>query len=93
MNSFNGTIDEVLEKCSNLSEEELNEIEADVNKSASISFIIEQSNCSEEEAEEVYQYFSELQVKKAIDNLLKIGEIKIDGYNSDNEPIYKLIKK
>lgn len=93
MNSFIGTIDELLEKCSKLNENELNQIEVDVEKSASISFIMKEMFCDENEAKDLYNYLNQLQIKEAIQNLLEIGEIENAGFDEDGNILYKLKNK
>jgi len=90
MEAFEGSIDDLLEKVSRLSEEEIDQIEADAEKSASISFICTRCNCTEEEAEEIYEYILDLEIKKALDDLIEEGLVKIVGYDEDGNPLYAL---
>jgi tRNA threonylcarbamoyladenosine modification (KEOPS) complex Cgi121 subunit len=93
MEPFQGSIDDLLEKVSKLSKKELDQIEVDSEKSASISFICKELDCSLEEAEEVYQEILKQEVKKGLEELLEEGLIEVVGYNEDGEPLYDLKKK
>ena len=92
MEPFQGSIDDLLEKVSKLSKKELDQIEVDSEKSASISFIYKTFNCSLEEAECIYQEILRQEVKKGLEELLEEGLIEIVGYNEDGEPLYDLKK-
>lgn len=88
MKSFRGSIDDLVEKVSKLSKEEIDQIEVDVEKSSSISFICEHYECSKEEAEIIYNNIIEIEVQKALDELIKEGSIEIVGHNENGEPLY-----
>jgi hypothetical protein len=93
MEPFQGSIDDLLEKVSKLSKKELDQIEVDSEKSASISFICKELDCSLEEAEEIYQEILRQEIDQALKDLLEEGLIEIVGYNEDGEPLYDLKKK
>lgn len=92
MEPFQGSIDDLLEKVSKLSKKELDQIEVDSEKSASISFICNELDCSPEKAEEVYQEILEQEIDQALKDLLKEGLIEIVGYNEDGDPLYDIKK-
>jgi len=93
MEPFQGSIDDLLEKVSKLSKKELDQIEVDSEKSASISFICNELDCSLEEAEEIYQEILRQEIDQALKDLLEEGLIEIVGYNEDGEPLYETKRK
>jgi hypothetical protein len=93
MEPFQGSIDDLLEKVSKLSKKELDQIEVDSEKSASISFICNELDCTLEEAEEIYEEILRQEIDQALKDLLEEGLIEIVGYNEDGEPLYDLKKK
>lgn len=93
MEPFQGSIDDLLEKVSKLSKKELDQIEVDSEKSASISFLCKKLHCSLEEAEEVYQEILKQEIDQALKDLLEEGLIEIVGHNEDGEPLYEIKRK
>lgn len=90
MEPFNGSIDDLLEKVSKLSKEEIDQIEVDTEKSASISFICTHCECSEEEAEIIYDHILNLEIQQALDDLIEEGLVEIVGYDENGNPLYAL---
>ena len=50
-------------------------------------------DCSFEEAVAVYKEIAMIETQKALDKMLKAGEVKIVGYNEDGEALYDVTKK
>ena len=93
MKSFSGSIDQLLQRCSEMSKKEIDKIDAESEKNASISFIMKEMDCSFEEAVAVYKEIAMIETQKALDKMLEAGEVKIVGYNEDGEALYEITKK
>ena len=93
MKTFRGSINQLLKKCSELSEEELEKIDSEAEKNASISLIMREMDCSFEEAVEYYKEIALIETQKALDELIKTGDVQITGVNEDGEPLYEITKK
>lgn len=93
MKPFNGSIDQLLRRCSEMSKEEIDKIDVEAEKNASISFLMREMDCSFEEAVIYYNEIAILEVQKALDEMLKKGEVKIVGYNENGEALYEITKK
>ena len=93
MKPFNGSIDQLLRRCSEMSKEEIDKIDVEAEKNASISFLMREMDCSFEEAIIYYNEITVLEVQKALDEMLKNGEVKIVGYNENGEALYEITKK
>jgi hypothetical protein len=46
--------------------------------------------CSEQEAEEIYNEIALNEVKQTVDKMVADGIMEIVGYNDDNEPLFGL---
>lgn len=86
-NTFTGTVDELLDHCSNLDSEQL---QRDIDKHESIEYIMKELDCSNEEAEEIYEELVNNEVKQTVDDLIAEGLVEITGYNEDGEPLFGL---
>jgi len=93
MKPFSGSINQLLQKCSEMSKEEIDKIDAEVEKNASISLIMRELDCSFEEAIEIYKEIAIIETQKALDKMLESGEVQIVGYNEDGEALYEITKK
>ena len=93
MKSFSGSIDQLLQRYSEMPKEEIDKIDAEVEKNASISLIMRELDCSFEEAIVYYKKIAMIEAQKALDEMLKSGEVKIVGYNEDGEALYDITKK
>lgn len=76
-----------------MSIKEIDKIDAEAEKNMSISFIMKEMDCSFEEAVAVYKEIAMIETQKALDKMLKAGEVKIVGYNEDGEALYDVTKK
>jgi len=93
MKPFSGSIDQLLRRCSEMSKEDIDKIDAEAEKNTSISFIMKEMDCSFEEAIVVYKEIAIIETQKALDQMLETGEVKIVGYNEDGEALYEITKK
>jgi hypothetical protein len=93
MKPFSGSIDQLLQRYSEMSKEEIDKIDAEVEKNASISLIMRELDCSFEEAIVYYKKIAMIEAQKALDEMLKSGEVKIVGYNEDGQALYDITKK
>jgi len=93
MKSFSGSINQLLQRCWEMSKEEIDKIHAEVEKNASISLIMRELDCSFEEAIEIYKEIAIIETQKALDKMLESGEVQIVGYNEDGEALYEITKK
>ena len=88
--SYTGTIDGLLEHCSKL---DINEVEAQIKreeKEECLNVIMNECECSLEEAEEIYSEIALEEVKESMEQLLKDGIVKVSGYNDEGEPLFML---
>ena len=88
--SYTGTIDSFLDHCSKLN---INEVEEQVKlqeKQECLEVIMEQCECSIEEAEVIYNEIALAEVKETIDQMVKDGLVEVSGYNEDGEPLFVL---
>ena len=93
MKPFSGSINQLLQRCSEMSKEEIDKVHAEVEKNASISLIMRELDCSFEEAIEIYKEIAIIETQKALDKMLESGEVQIVGYNEDGEALYEITKK
>lgn len=93
MKPFSGSIDQLLQRYSEMTKEEIDKIDAEVEKNASISLIMRELDCSFEEAIVFYKKIAMIEAQKALDVMVKNKEVKIVGYNEDGEPLYEITKK
>lgn len=93
MKAFSGSIDQLLQRCSEMSKKEIDKIDAEAEKNASISFIMKEMDCSFEEAIVVYNEIAMIETQKALDQMLETGEVKIVGYNKNGDALYEITKK
>jgi hypothetical protein len=88
--TYTGTIDDLLEHCSNL---DLKEVEEQIKldeKRECLSIIMRDCECSLEEAEQIYNDIALNEVKETMKQLLKDGIVQISGYNDEGEPLFTL---
>lgn len=93
MKPFSGSIDQLLQRYSEMPKEEIDKIDAEVEKNASISLIMRELDCSFEEAIVYYKKIAMIEAQKALDEMLESGEVQIVGYNEDGEALYEITKK
>lgn len=90
MDTFTGSVDALLEHCSKLDIQKVEEqIKLD-EKQECLSIIMKDCECSLEEAEQIYNDIALSEVKQTIDQLVKEGIVEVSGYNDDGEPLFTL---
>jgi hypothetical protein len=90
METFTGSIDDLLTHCSQL---DLNQVEDQIKqdeKQECLNLIMNDCECSIEEAEQIYNDIALNEVKQTIDQLVKEGIVEVSGYNDDGEPLFTL---
>jgi hypothetical protein len=93
MKPFKGSIDDLLKRCSKISKKEIDAIDFEAEKNASISLIMREMDCSFDEAVDYYKQIALIETKKAINFLLEMGDVEVTGYNENGEPLYSITKK
>ena len=76
-----------------MSKEEIDKIDAEAEKNASISLIMREMDCSFDEAVEIYKEIAIIETQKVLDQMLESGEVQIVGFNEDGEALYEITKK
>jgi predicted transcriptional regulator len=90
MDTFTGSVDALLEHCSKLDIQEVEEqIKLD-EKQDCLNIIMTDCECSLEEAEQIYSDIALSEVKQTIDQLVKEGIVEVSGYNEEGEPLFTL---
>jgi DNA-binding MarR family transcriptional regulator len=90
MDTFTGSVDALLEHCSKLDIQEVEEqIKLD-EKQDCLNVIMTDFECSLEEAEQIYSDIALSEVKQTIDQLVKEGIVEVSGYNEEGEPLFTL---
>ena len=93
MKPFKGSIDDLLKRCSKISKKEIDAIDFEAEKNASISLIMREMDCSFDEAVDYYKQIALIETKKAINFLLEMGDVEVVGHSEDGEPLYAITKK
>ena len=88
--TFKGSVDDLLEHCVNLDVKENQKNIVESEKVLSIQFLMSEFECSEQEAEEIYNELALNEVKQTVDKMVADGIMEIVGYNDDNEPLFGL---
>lgn len=76
-----------------MSKEEIDKIDAEAEKNASISLIMREMDCSFDEAVEIYKEIAIIETQKVLNEMLQTGDVKIVGYNENNEALYEITEK
>lgn len=88
---FRGTVDQLLKKSSEISEDKLTQIELQIEKNNAIHEVMK-LGYTESEAEEIYEAAKLAQIKQALEELIEAGEVVIVGHKN-GEPLYGLPNK
>lgn len=88
--NFTGTIDQLLDHCSNLDLKSVQEQINKQNRNDCIEYIKKESGCSEEEANTIYDEIRMEEVDKTVHQLVMDGIIQIRDYNADGDPEFIL---
>lgn len=87
---YTGTVDGLLEHCSKLDINEVEETVKQEEKAECLRVIMSEFDCSLSEAEEIYNDIALSEVKDTMESLLKDGIVEVCGYNDDGEPLFRL---
>lgn len=88
--NFIGSIDDLLNHCSNL---DIAKVEKQVKaeeREACIQVIMKELDCDEFEAEVIYNEISLAETKKVVDEMVADGLLYVSGTNEDGEPLFQL---
>lgn len=87
---FTGSVDEFLTHCASLDMDLVEQCVNDENKQLCLEYIMNECECSEEEAQVIYDEIQLTETKKIVDDLVKDGLVKIIGHNEDGDPLFGL---
>lgn len=87
---FTGTVDQLLDHCSNVDLNTLDEQLKIQEKQECIQVIMNELECDEFEAQKIYDEIALIETKNTIDKLVKDGIAEIVGHNEDGEPLFGL---
>ena len=88
--NFTGSIDDLLNHCTNL---DLTKVEEQVKveeKEACIQIIMKESGCDELEAHDIYNEILLIETKTTINKMVVDGLVYVSGHNEDGEPLFQL---
>lgn len=88
--NFTGSIDDLLNHCSNLDTEKVEEQVKAEEKQACLEVIMKELECNEFEAELIYNEISLAETKKIVDKMVADGLLYVSGTNEDGEPLFSL---
>ena len=89
-NNFFGSIDDLLNHCSHLDADKVEEQVKAEEKEACIAVIMQECECDAEEAEVIYKDISLAETKKIIDKMVADGLLYMSGHTEDGEPLFSL---
>ena len=89
-NNFTGSIDDLLNHCSNLDTTKVEEQVKAEEKEACIQVIMKELECDEAEAEVIYNEIALAEVKETVDKMVSEGLLYVSGHNEDGEPLFQL---
>lgn len=88
--NFTGSIDDLLNHCTNLDLAKVEEQVKVEEKEACIQIIMKESGCDESEANVIYNEILLIETKTTIDKMLADGLVYVSGHNEDGEPLFQL---
>jgi hypothetical protein len=88
--TFTGSIDDLLTHCSQMDLDQVEDQIKQDEKQECLNLIMNDCECSLEEAEQIYNDIALNEVKQTIDQLVKEGIVEVSGYNDDGEPLFTL---
>lgn len=89
---FTGTIDQLLEHCANLGVEVIENQINERNRQECLEYIMKEADCSEEEAQQIYDEINLKEVQMAIESLMAEGKVQVVGFNEDGDPLYGAVQ-
>jgi len=87
---FTGTIDELLNHSMTIDVDMVERKIKEDEKRKCIELLMDDLECSPEEAEFIYNEIALEEVKQTVDTMVKEGLIEITGYSEDGEPLFGL---
>ena len=88
--NFTGSIDDLLNHCTNLDLAKVEEQVKVEEKEACIQIIMKESGCDESEANVIYNEILLIETKTTIDKMVADGLVYVSGHNEDGEPLFQL---
>lgn len=88
--NFTGSIDDLLNHCTNLDLAKVEEQVKVEEKEACIQIIMKESECDELEAHIIYNEILLIETKTTIDKMVADGLVYVSGHNEDGEPLFQL---
>ena len=88
--NFTGSIDDLLNHCTNLDLAKVEEQVKVEEKEACIQIIMKESGCDELEAHIIYNEILLIETKTTIDKMVADGLVYVSGHNEDGEPLFQL---
>lgn len=88
--NFTGSINDLLNHCSNLDTTKVEEQVKAEEKEACIQVIMKELECNEFEAEVIYNEIALAEVKETVDKMVSDGLLYVSGHNEDGEPLFQL---
>ena len=88
--NFTGSIDDLLNHCSNLDVDKVEQQVKVEEKEACIQVIMKELECDESEAEVIYNELVLSEVKETVDKMVEDGLLYVSGHNEDGEPLFQL---
>ena len=87
---FTGTVDQLLDHCSNIDLNVLDEQLKIEEKQECIQVIMRELECDEFEAQKIYDEISLVETKNMIDKMVEDGIVEVVGHNEEGEPLFGL---
>ena len=88
--NFTGSIDDLLNHCTNLDLAKVEEQVKVEEKEACIQIIMKESGCDELEAHIIYNEILLIKTKTTIDKMVTDCLLYVSGHNEDGEPLFQL---
>lgn len=88
--NFTGSIDDLLNHCTNLDLDKVEDQVHEEEREACIQVIMKELECDEDEAEIIYNEISLAETKKTVDKMVEDGLLYVSGTNEDGEPLFQL---
>lgn len=91
--NFKGTIDELLDHCSQIDPDIVENKDTPLTDNEAIDIIKEEAHCDDEEATEILQELKRHQMQEIFENLQEAGLIEVSHYDEDGDVVYILTEK
>jgi len=87
---FTGSVDDLLKHSMTIDPEMVEQKVKDNEKRMCIEHLMNELECSPEEAEVIYNEITLAEVKRTVDEMVAEGLLEITGYSEDGEPLFGL---